>query len=458
MVSDILIVDDELDIREMIADILDDEGYLTRNASNSADVFQAIKERTPHLIILDIWLQGSELDGLGILKHLKASYPHLPVIMMSGHGTIDTAVQAIKMGAYDFIEKPFQEERLLLVTKRALEASSLKRENEELKQRGSYESQLIGTSPAIVGLRKSIEKVAQTSSRVLISGPSGSGKEVVARAIHERSSRASRPFVILNGASLQSASVEEELFGKEFREGIGSGSKRKIGTLEKAHGGTLYIDEVADMPIAIQGKLLRVLQQGNFERVGGSVPVKVDVRIIAATNQDLTEAIEKGNFREDLYYRLNVVPLSIPALNARKEDLIPLMQYFMRRCSSLMGIAPRKINQSAIAVMQAYHWPGNVRQLRNVIEWLLIMAPQNKDEPVTADLLPPDILAEVPTKVGSDIGDDILSLPLRSAREAFEKHYLKSQLNRFGGNVSKTAEFVGMDRSAFHRKLRSLKV
>lgn len=456
MSCDILIVDDERDIREMTSDILQDNGYVTRTASNSTEVFNVIKERVPNLIILDIWLQGSELDGLGILRNIKASYPNLPVVMMSGHGTVDTAVQAIKMGAYDFIEKPFDEDRLSLVVKRALDDTKLRRENEDLKQRGTYENQLIGTSSSMTNLRQSIEKIAQSSSRIMITGPAGSGKEVVARSLHEQSLRSDRPFIVLNTTSLHNSNSDQDLFGKEINDGIGS--KRKIGILERAHSGTLYIDEIANIPMEIQGKLLRFLQKNTFERIGGNTPVKIDVRIIAATSRDLKQEIENGNLREELYYRLNVSPISVTPLNDRKEDLVPLIQYFMRRCAKLMGVAPRKVSQSAIAVMQAYHWPGNVRQLRNVIEWLLIMAPQNVDEPVTAKLLPPDILAETPAGMCNEQGDEILSMPLRGAREAFEKQYLKSQLNRFGGNVSKTAEFVGMERSAFHRKLRSLKV
>ena len=453
VLHDVLVVDDEQDIRELISDILKDHHYNPRLAKDSDSAFQSIDEGLPAAVILDIWLQGSALDGIGILEKIKQQYPHLPVIMISGHGNIETAISSIRLGAYDFIEKPFKEDRLLQLLERAIENASLKRENEELKKRGgALESQLIGKSPAMLELRNAIERVAPTSSRVLITGPAGCGKEVIARLIHQQSSRAKAPFITLNGASMSAEHIEEELFGIEKT----TAGERHIGTLEKAHRGTLYIDEITDMPKETQAKLLRILQESSFERVGGNAPIEVDVRVIAATNKDIQTEISMGRFREDLYYRLNVVPIPVPALKERREDIVPLIEYFIQRCAGLLGVSSRHIDEDALAAMQLYDWPGNVRQLRNVIEWLLIMAKGDPETPIICAQLPPEITNYSAMPSRADHNADMINKSLREAREMFERQYLSAQLERFNGNVSKTAKFVGMDRSAFHRKLKGL--
>ncbi|MBV8493382.1 MAG: sigma-54-dependent Fis family transcriptional regulator [Alphaproteobacteria bacterium] len=455
MAHDILIVDDEADIRMLIAGVLRDEGYATREAGDSGEALAAIHTRQPTLVILDIWLQGSELDGIAILRQLRAEMPSVPVIMISGHGTIETAVEAIKMGAYDFIEKPFKADRLLLLVARAIEAAQLRRENAELKLRAGGELDLVGASPAINQLRQQIERVAPTGSRVLISGAPGSGKEVVGRLLHARSRRSQGPFVPVNCATMRPDRLEIELFGCEASN---NGEPRKIGTFERAHGGTLFLDEVADMPLETQGKIVRALQEQTFERVGGSRRVEVDVRVVASSNRELSAEIAAGRFREDLFYRLNVVPIRIPPLRERREDIPLLGRHFMARGAAAARIQPRDFGEDALAALQAYTWPGNVRQLRNVIDWLLIMAPGDTDEPVHADMLPNEITAIAPTVVKWDKGSEIMTLPLRDAREVFEREYLLAQVTRFGGNISRTAAFVGMERSALHRKLKSLGV
>jgi two-component system nitrogen regulation response regulator NtrX len=454
MAHDILIVDDEADIRLLIADILKDEGYDTREAVNSTDALSAIRARRPSLVILDIWLQGSELDGMALLDVIRENHPNLPVVMISGHGTIETAVAAIKRGAYDFVEKPFKTDRLLLMIERAIEAARLKRENEELRVRAGGELELVGQSPLVNQLRQAIDRVAPTGSRVLIAGPAGSGKEVVARLIHLRSRRAEGPFVVLNCATMRPENLEVELFGQE----AGGKGVAKVGTLEQAHNGTLLLDEVADMPTETQGKIVRALQEQTFERVGGNTRVKVDVRVIAATNRDLQEEIAAGRFREDLFYRLNVVPLRVPALRERREDIPLLARSFMARYASASGLSERQIGDDAMAALQSYEWPGSVRQLRNVIEWLLIMAPGDPRGAIRADMLPPEIGAIAPPVLKWDKASEIMALPLREARELFERQYLLAQVTRFGGNISRTASFVGMERSALHRKLKSLGV
>jgi len=456
MAHDILIVDDEADIRLLIAEILKDEGYETREAVNSTDALAAIKARRPSLVILDIWLQNSELDGLGMLDVVCENHPNVPVVMISGHGTIETAVGAIKRGAYDFIEKPFKTDRLLLLIERAIDAARLKRENEELRVRAGGEVELIGRSATANQLRQSIEKVAPTGSRVLISGPAGSGKEVVARLIHASSRRAEGPFIVLNCATMRPENLETELFGQEA--GGKDGGMTKVGTLEQAHNGTLLLDEVADMPLETQGKIVRALQDQTFERVGGKTRVRVDVRVIASTNRDLREEITAARFREDLYYRLNVVPLRVPALRERREDIPLLARAFMVRYASASGLPERQIGEDAMAALQSYDWPGSVRQLRNVIEWLLIMAPGEPRDPIHADMLPPEIGAIAPPVLKWDRAGEIMALPLRDARELFERQYLLAQVTRFGGNISRTAAFIGMERSALHRKLKTLGV
>ncbi|MCS6891855.1 MAG: sigma-54 dependent transcriptional regulator [Rhodovarius sp.] len=452
MAQDILIVDDEPDIRALVRGILEDEGFSTREAANSDAALAAFRARRPSLVILDIWLQGSKLDGLGILRIMQREEPQVPCVMMSGHGTIETAVQAIQQGAYDFIEKPFQADRLVLVVQRALEAARLKHEVSELRLRAGAETELIGQSAQTAQLRAAIEKVAPTGSRVLISGPPGVGKEVVARMIHARSRRAGGPFVALNCATMNPARIEEELFGIEAQ----GDQPRRAGLLERAHGGTLLLDEVADMPQETQGKIVRVLQDQGFYRIGGTSRVDVDVRVLATTNRDLQAEIQAGRFREDLFYRLSVVPLRVPPLRDRREDIPVLARYFMARSVETSGLAPREISEDAMAAMQAYDWPGNVRQLRNLIDWLLIMAPGDAGSPIRADMLPPEVGGAAPAVLKLDRSSEIMTLPLRDARELFERQYLEAQLLRFGGNISRTATFVGMERSALHRKLKFL--
>ena len=454
MAADILVVDDESDITSLISDILSDEKYGVRTANNSDRALKALAERVPSAIILDIWLQGSELDGLGILEIVQKKYPHVPVIMISGHGNVETAVTAIKMGAYDYIEKPFSSERLLLIVKRALETAKLRNENLELKKRSHSESELIGTSVAINTVRQTVEKVAPTNSRVLITGAPGTGKELVARQLHARSMRGHANFVVLNAAALTPSRIEAELFGTEDTNP--NGGAEKLGLLERAHGGTLFIDEVADLHLETQGRLLRALQEQSFERVRGNKRVSVDVRVIAATNKDLKEEITAGRFREDLFYRLNVVPLRMPSLRERRDDVPALSAHFLKRTADAMGLPVRNLSEEALAVLQSYNWPGNVRQLRNVMEWLIIMAQPGTNGEITSEALPPELIDSNITVLRPELSSDIMSMPLREARETFEKQYLAAQINRFGGNISKTSNFVGMERSALHRKLKML--
>ncbi len=457
MANDILIVDDEADIRTQIAGILEDEGYDTRQAANSQEALAKVNDRVPGLMILDIWLQNSQLDGLGILDRIREAHPGLPVIMISGHGNIKTAVDAIKRGAYDFIEKPFKADRLLLLVRRAVEAARLRRENEELLRKVGVTNELIGDSPGLSQVRSAIEKVAPTNSRVLITGPAGAGKEVVAGMIHSRSGRMHGPLVVLNCATLNPERLETELFGTENPVET-PGIANAVGVFERAHKGTLFLDEVADMPLETQGKIVRVLQEQRFRRVGGKTEVEVDVRVIASTNRDLQQEIATGRFREDLFYRLNVVPLRVPALRERREDIPRLTKFFLRQSAEASGMPLREVSEDALAALQAYDWPGNVRQLRNVIDWLLIMAPGTTRDLVRADMLPPEIVSVAPATLKLDRGVEIMGMPLRDARETFEREYLLAQVNRFGGNISRTASFVGMERSALHRKLKSLGV
>ena len=454
MASDILVVDDEEDIREIVSGILSDEGHETRTAHDSDSALAAISDRAPRLIFLDIWMQGSKLDGLALLDEIKARHPELPVVMLSGHGNIETAVSTSKRGAFDFLEMPFKADRLSLIAERALENSKLKREVSELKRRTGDAVELIGTSVAVSQLRQTIDKVSPTNSRVMIFGPSGSGKELVARMIHKKSARANGPFVALNAATITPERMEVALFGTE-----GSpGQPRKIGALEEAHRGILYLDEVGEMPRETQNKILRVLVDQQFERVGGSKRVKVDVRIISSTAYNLESRIAESLFREDLYHRLAVVPVRVPALAERREDVPFLVDQLMRQISEQAGIRSRRIGDDAMAVLQAHDWPGNIRQLRNNIERLMILArTDGPDTPITAEMLPTD-LGDMLPKVSAKNDYHIMTLPLREAREMFERDYLIAQINRFGGNISRTAEFVGMERSALHRKLKSLGV
>lgn len=454
MARDILIIDDEEDIRELVAGILSDEGYEARTAGSDDEAQREAARRKPALIILDIWLQGSRLDGLELLDRFRRDYPDVPVIMISGHGNIETAVAAIQRGAYDFIEKPFKADRLLLQVTRALEAASLKRENEMLRTRAGGDSELIGQSAAMAALRHAIDRIAPTNSRVLISGPPGAGKEAAARVLHASSRRSAGPFVSLNAASMAPERMETELFGIED----GGEQSRRIGTFEQAHGGTLFIDEVADMPVETQGKILRVLVDQTFERVGGRTKVQVDVRVITATSRDLQGEIAEGRFRQDLFHRLAVVPLRVPALRERREDIPMLTRHFMKREAEAQGMAAREIAEDAIAALQAADWPGNVRELRNVVARMLILAPGDARTQITAEMLPTDLMNGMsPVLRGAGSGE-IMALPLREAREIFEREYLLAQIGRFGGNISRTAAFVGMERSALHRKLKLLGV
>jgi two-component system nitrogen regulation response regulator NtrX len=453
MVSDILIVDDEADIRELVAGILEDEGFGTRTARDSDEALNAINARRPGLVFLDIWLQGSKLDGLQLLTQVKGEHPELPVVMISGHGNIETAVAAIKEGAYDFIEKPFKADRLVLVAERALENSRLRREVKELKQLSSVPTNLVGKSVAINHLRQTIEKVAPTNSRILIVGPSGAGKELTARTIHALSARSNGPFVVINAAAITPERMETELFGVEQSNGS---QQSKVGALEEAHTGTLFIDEIADMPRDTQSKILRVLVEQTFQRVGGSTKVAVDVRIISSTARNLEEEIATGKFREDLYHRLSVVPIRVPPLAERREDIPMMIDFFQEQISQATGLPKRRIGDDALAVLQSHDWPGNVRQLRNNVERLMILAGGDPDAIITASMLPPDVGSMVPTMPRGNGGEHLMGMPLREAREAFEREYLRAQISRFGGNISRTAEFVGMERSALHRKLKAL--
>ncbi len=451
MALDILIIDDEADIRDLIAGILEDEGYATRTAADSDSGLAEIEARLPSLMVLDIWLQGSKLDGLEILELVKSRHRDLPVVVISGHGNIETAVAAIKKGAYDFIEKPFEADQLLLTVQRATETEQLRRENEELKKRSAFSVDITGRSAAINSLRQSIEKVAATNSRVLIQGASGSGKEVAARQIHFRSNRSNGSFVIVSAASMEPHRMEQELFGVEQNGGV-----VKTGLFERAHGGTLFIDEVADMPLPTQGKILRVLTDQAFERVGGNTGVKVDVRVVSATSRDLVQEIAEGRFREDLYHRLNVVPLAMAALSERREDIPALAQGFLDTLAVATGRSPSILGDDAIAALQSYDWPGNVRQLKNIMERVVIMGPEEAGASITADDLPQEVKVTSGDLLQTSDNNTIMTTPLREAREAFEREYLKVQINRFSGNISRTAAFIGMERSALHRKLKSL--
>jgi two-component system nitrogen regulation response regulator NtrX len=451
--SDILIVDDEADIRELVAGILQDEGYETRTARDSETALNSIGSRRPSLLFLDIWLQGSKLDGLQLLDSVKGEHPDLPVVMISGHGNIETAVSAIKRGAYDFIEKPFKADRLVLVANRALENSRLRREVKELKQLSPQPTSLVGKSPAINQLRHVIEKVAPTNSRIMIVGPSGGGKELTARTLHQHSARRDAPFVVINAAAITPEHMESELFGVEAANGSHG---RKVGALEEAHHGTLFIDEISDMPRETQNKILRVLVDQTFQRVGGTTKVNVDVRIVSSTARNLEAEIAAGKFREDLYHRLSVVPIRVPPLAERREDIPLLVDYFMDQISQATGLPKRTIGEDAMAVLQSHDWPGNVRQLRNNVERLMILAGGEADAVIDASMLPQDVGAMVPSLPNGAGGEHLMGLPLRDAREMFEREYLRAQINRFGGNISRTAEFVGMERSALHRKLKAL--
>ena len=454
MNKDILIVDDEPAIREVVGAVLEDEGYQPRVAANSDEALREVAKRPPALVLLDIWLEGSRLDGVQILDQIKTALPDLPVIMFSGHGTIETAVTAIKKGAYDFIEKPFNSDRLLLAIERALEAAGLRREVASLKKH-VRRPELVGGSQPIARLRQAIDKAAPTNSRVLIAGPPGCGKEVVARLLHERSRRAAGPFVVLNASGIEPERLDVELFGAEA--GYANPEQKAVpGLLERADNGTLLLDEIADLPPDAQGRVLKALQGRSFSRMGSQDRCESDVRIIAITNRDLKAEMAAGQFREDLYYRLNVVPLEVPALTEHRTDIPDLVAHFMRLAATSSGLNPRPVSDEAMAVLQTADWPGDVRQLKNAIEWMLIMAPGDARTPIGANGLPPELTDSATRRMDPKANGELVSMPLREAREHFERSYLQAQLQRFGGNISRTANFVGMERSALHRKLKTL--
>jgi two-component system nitrogen regulation response regulator NtrX len=448
--GDILIVDDERDIRELVSDILRDEGYSTRLAANSDDCMAEVGAEPPALMILDIWLKDSKMDGIDILKTVKRDYPEIPIVIISGHGNIEIAVAAIKQGAYDFIEKPFNIDQLLVVIRRAMEASRLRRENLELRRKDVTSAEMVGSSTAFKALKAQLDKVTKSNGRVMLTGPAGSGKEVAARYIHANSNRAEGPFICVNSASIEPERMEEVLFGRETSErGI------EAGLLEQANGGILYFDEVADMPLGTQSKILRVLVDQQFQRSGGGGNIRVDIRVISSTNKDLQAEIQAGRFREELYHRLNVVPITVPSLEERREDIPELARHFISHFNKTQGLPLRELSDDAVALLQTMRWPGNVRQLKNVIERVLILG--EGTGPITAAELPG--LEEPAEEEGRVIiSGAIATLPLREAREMFEREYLLTQINRFGGNISRTAAFVGMERSALHRKLKSLGV
>jgi two-component system, NtrC family, nitrogen regulation response regulator NtrX len=451
MALDILVVDDEADIRDLVAGVLEDDGYTARVAADSDTALAAIADRRPSLVLLDVWLKGSRLDGLDLLDEIKRRDPSLPVLVISGHGNLDTAVAAIRKGAADFIEKPFGAERLLLLVARATETDRLRRENETLRAKTGYEDELTGTSTAINAVRATVKRVASTGSRVMFTGPAGVGKEVAARLLHNWSPRASAPFIVASAARMTPERVEEELFGIE------RGDNEIVpGLLERAHGGTLFLDEIADMPLNTQARILRVLTDQSFARVSGTRAVKVDVRVVSATARDLQQEIEAGRFREDFYYRLNVVPVHIPSLSDRREDIPALAVHFAARYASERSISSPEFSAEAVAALQAYDWPGNVRQLRNIIERTIILAPNERLSVIDADMLPQEIRHDAETSDAAITNGAMMGAPLREARESFEREYLRVQIRRFSGNISRTAAFIGMERSALHRKLKIL--
>ena len=448
--SDILIVDDERDIRELISEILIDEGYSTRLSSNSAECLNQVSNDPPSLLILDIWLKDSNMDGIDILKKVKVEYPQVPVVIISGHGNIEIAVSAIKQGAYDFIEKPFNIEQLLVVVRRAMETSSLRRENKELKKKDTVQYELKGQSSVFRNFMVNLDKVSKAKSRVLITGSSGSGKETSARYIHENSKQISGNFININCSVFDRDELDRVLFGYENKQGV-----QEVGAIEKANRGTIYLNKVSKMPLDLQGKILKFLVENTINRLGSSTKIDIDCRVISSTNSDITEQIKNKSFREDLFHRLNVVPIKIPNLSDRIDDIPILANHFVKELSSANGLPPRKFTDEALSFLQGMNWPGNIRQLKNVIERVLILGDPS-DKISSHELVFSDSKAKNSGEKVNLISSELAGMSLREAREIFERDYLMLQINRFGGNISKTSAFVEMERSALHRKLKSL--
>lgn len=449
MALDILVVDDERDIRDLVSGVLEDEGYECRTAADSTSALEAIDMRRPSLVLLDVWLHGSPMDGLEVLDAIKQREPTLPVVIFSGHGNIDTAVSAVGRGAFDFIEKPFEAEKLLHLVERATETERLRRENSQLREHFGRSDEFNGSSTIINQVRATLKRVANTGSRVMIIGQAGTGKEVAARMLHAWSGRAENAFVVVNSARITPEMFEQELFGEEA-----NGKLVRQGLLELADGGTLYLDEVADMPLSTQARILRVLTEQSFVRVGGSRQIRVDVRVVSSTARDLQTEIAEGRFREDLYYRLSVVPVATPSLADRRDDIPVLADHFFAIEANKIGIKPPRIGDEAMATLQAYEWPGNVRQLRNVVERTVILTPREQLDEITIEMLPNEITSRAIGESGAIPA--LMGTPLREARESFEREYLAVQIRRFSGNISRTANFIGMERSALHRKLKLL--
>ncbi len=434
----ILIVDDEKDIRANIKAILSDENYLAYTAENSDEAIKLVNNNDFDLIILDVWLNDSTLDGIELLKFLKTTYVNIPVVIISGHGNIEMAVEAIKEGAQEFIEKPFSSERLLLSVSRSIEVAEIKYENQKLKEKDIYNYKFIGNSNSIQKIKQLIDKVAPTSSRVLIYGESGTGKDIVAREIHKKSKYANGPFIVVNAAILEPEGIENELFGYDNGNG-----EITTGVFEKSNNGTLFIDEVGEMPLQTQAKILRVLTDQSFTRVGDDNLISIDSRIICSSTNDLNELIDNGSFRKDLFHRINVVNITIPNLSERVEDIDLIIDHFSEHFSELNSIKNVDLKPLIKSKYLNYEWPGNIRELRNLIERYIILGEKHDES--------------VPFK--ENLGDEsrnVISMPLRNARKIFEKNYLQSQIKRFNGNISKTASFIGMERSALHRKLKQL--